>query len=230
MPSDWLVSDCKGVVACLHALRAGRQRPKGRHRDLERRAVAAFWAGLQIVWMRAHQSDKDAEEGRVQHSDLQGNRTADVAANNGTREHVPCEPSEEWKQWGSVCQAARNVWLSVGSKLRNRPERWPRVRLPAPEPVPDLVVPVEVTNLLVAPFVVWPPQRVVEHATYAICLDCNSNVGIHIGRQNITHHACKGKLCQPLKRKKRAGLDPGVGDTVHSAASGRAKPHLAGIG
>eukprot|EP00971_Amphidinium_carterae_P344980 6485684-Amphidinium_carterae.2 len=62
---------------------------------------------------------------------------ADAAANNGTREHVPFEPSEEW--------------LLVGPKLRNRPEQWPRVRLPAPEPEPDVVVPVEVTSLPAAP-------------------------------------------------------------------------------
>eukprot|EP00971_Amphidinium_carterae_P127990 2534981-Amphidinium_carterae.1 len=57
-----LVSDCKGVVACLHALRAGRRHPQGRHMDLESRALAAFPAGVQIMWMEAHQSDKDAEE------------------------------------------------------------------------------------------------------------------------------------------------------------------------
>eukprot|EP00971_Amphidinium_carterae_P176094 3490676-Amphidinium_carterae.1 len=35
-----LVSDCKGVVSCLHALRAGRRQRKGRHRDLESGALA----------------------------------------------------------------------------------------------------------------------------------------------------------------------------------------------
>eukprot|EP00971_Amphidinium_carterae_P133282 2639551-Amphidinium_carterae.1 len=34
-----------GVVSCLHALRAGRRQPKGRHRDLESRALAALPAG-----------------------------------------------------------------------------------------------------------------------------------------------------------------------------------------
>eukprot|EP00971_Amphidinium_carterae_P166462 3299085-Amphidinium_carterae.1 len=81
------VSDCKGVVSCLHALRPGRRQPKGRHRDLESRALAAFPAGYQIVWMKAHQSDRDADEGRVDRVDLQGNRMADVAANQATRDH-----------------------------------------------------------------------------------------------------------------------------------------------
>eukprot|EP00971_Amphidinium_carterae_P345730 6486845-Amphidinium_carterae.3 len=57
-----LVSDCKGVVSRLHALRAGRRQPTGRHRDLESRALAALPAGVHIVWMKAHQSDKDADE------------------------------------------------------------------------------------------------------------------------------------------------------------------------
>eukprot|EP00971_Amphidinium_carterae_P053745 1058435-Amphidinium_carterae.2 len=109
-----------GVVSCLHALRVGRRhpKPKGRHRDLENRALAALPAGVQIVWMKAHQSHKDADEGRVARSDLQGNRMADAAANKGTSEHVPLEPSDEWKQWSTVCQAVSNFWLLVGPKLR----------------------------------------------------------------------------------------------------------------
>eukprot|EP00971_Amphidinium_carterae_P312364 6208466-Amphidinium_carterae.1 len=47
-----LVSDCQGVFSWLHALRAGRRHPKGRHRDLESRALVAFPAGVQIVWMK----------------------------------------------------------------------------------------------------------------------------------------------------------------------------------
>eukprot|EP00971_Amphidinium_carterae_P245723 4879687-Amphidinium_carterae.1 len=90
-----LVSDCKGVVSCLHALRAARRQPKGRHRDLESRALAALPAEVQIMWMKAHQSDRDAEEGRVERADLQGDRMADAGANRGTSEHVPLEPSEK---------------------------------------------------------------------------------------------------------------------------------------
>eukprot|EP00971_Amphidinium_carterae_P279389 5546284-Amphidinium_carterae.1 len=40
-------------------------------RDLESRALAALPAGVQIVWVKAHQSDRDAEEGRVERADLQ---------------------------------------------------------------------------------------------------------------------------------------------------------------
>eukprot|EP00971_Amphidinium_carterae_P012426 244734-Amphidinium_carterae.1 len=86
-----LVSDCKGVVSYLHTLRAGRRQPKSRNRDLESRALAALAAGVQIVWMKPHQSDKGADEGCVERPDLQGSRVADVAANKGTSEHVPLE-------------------------------------------------------------------------------------------------------------------------------------------
>eukprot|EP00971_Amphidinium_carterae_P124549 2467288-Amphidinium_carterae.1 len=55
-------SDCKGVVACLHALRAGRKHPKRRHRDLESRALVAMPAGVNIVSMKTHQSDRDAAD------------------------------------------------------------------------------------------------------------------------------------------------------------------------
>eukprot|EP00971_Amphidinium_carterae_P176823 3506266-Amphidinium_carterae.1 len=51
------------------------RQPKGRHRDLESRALAALPAGVQIAWMKAHQSDRDVEEGRVdsvERADLQG--------------------------------------------------------------------------------------------------------------------------------------------------------------
>eukprot|EP00971_Amphidinium_carterae_P045647 898357-Amphidinium_carterae.1 len=80
-----MVSDCKCVVACLHSLRAGRRQPKGRHRRFESGALVAMPAGVNIVCMKAHQSDRDAEEGRVQLSDLQGKRLAHPAANNSTR-------------------------------------------------------------------------------------------------------------------------------------------------
>eukprot|EP00971_Amphidinium_carterae_P048451 955052-Amphidinium_carterae.1 len=124
----WFPAFSKGVVSCLHALRAGRRHPKGRHRDLENRALAAFPAGT-----KTHQSDIDAEEGRVERTDLQ-----DVAANEVTSEHVPLEPSQKWKQWGTVCQAVRKFWHMVGPKWRERLEQWPRVRLPAPESEPEI--------------------------------------------------------------------------------------------
>eukprot|EP00971_Amphidinium_carterae_P212255 4212451-Amphidinium_carterae.1 len=153
-----LVSDCKGLVSCLHALRAGQRQLKGRHRDLESRALAG--------------SEKDADKRRVARVAL-----ADVAANQGTSEHVPLEPSEKWKQCSIVCQAVRNFWLLVGPKLRVRLEQWPRVRLPAQEPEPMEAESAKKTVFPAAPFVMVPHQCVVEHDTYAIRLDCERHVG-----------------------------------------------------
>eukprot|EP00971_Amphidinium_carterae_P074173 1465797-Amphidinium_carterae.1 len=118
LTDDW---DLKDVISCLHALRLGRRQPKGMHRDL------------------ASRSDRDADEGRLERVDVQGNRMADVVANKGISEHVPLEPSEEWKHWSTVCQVVRNCWLLVGPIRRICLEQWPRVRLPTPEPEPEIV-------------------------------------------------------------------------------------------
>eukprot|EP00971_Amphidinium_carterae_P178547 3542159-Amphidinium_carterae.1 len=130
--------------------------------------------------------------------------TADLAANNGTREQVPLEPSEEWKQWSTLCQAVRNFWLLVGPKLRNRPEQWPTVRLPAPEPEPEVVESEGPVRFPAEPFVCGPHVHVVEHETSAICLDCQCHVGVHTGRGSLNYNALKGRPCKPLLRKKRA--------------------------
>eukprot|EP00971_Amphidinium_carterae_P064234 1271890-Amphidinium_carterae.1 len=82
-------------------------------------------AGVNIVWMKAHQSDRDAAEGSVQHSDLLGNRMADTP----TTVLVRMCPFEEWKH----CASLRPFWLLVGPKWRIRPENWPRVGLPVPK-------------------------------------------------------------------------------------------------
>eukprot|EP00971_Amphidinium_carterae_P198831 3945751-Amphidinium_carterae.1 len=102
------------VVSCLDAPRAGRRHPKGRHMDMESRAMAAFPAEVQIVKMKAHQSDRSVDEGRVDRVDLQGSRMADVAANKGTSEHMPLEPSESGS-FGALfvrpCVASGSRWV-----------------------------------------------------------------------------------------------------------------------
>eukprot|EP00971_Amphidinium_carterae_P299105 5942096-Amphidinium_carterae.1 len=82
-----------------------------------------------------------------------------LICNRGTREHEPFEPSEEWKHWSNVCQAVRNFWLLVSPKLRNRPEQWPRVRLTAPEPVPEVVESERPVLFPAKPFVSGPHLR-----------------------------------------------------------------------
>eukprot|EP00971_Amphidinium_carterae_P096163 1902776-Amphidinium_carterae.1 len=116
----------------------------------------------------------------------------------------------------------RIVWMKArqfdkdATMLRTRPEQWPRVRLPALEPVPDLVFPVEVTNLLVALFVVGPHQRVVEHA---ICLLCDlsamrsvwivADVSIHTGKKYILPYA-QWKTLSAVEAQKENSAGPGL--------------------
>eukprot|EP00971_Amphidinium_carterae_P028195 555248-Amphidinium_carterae.1 len=140
-----------------------------RLKSASRKGLAEPWPRFRLgfkSWMKAHQTDRDAEEGRVDGSDLHGNHQADVAANRGTSEHVPFEPSEEWKHWSAVCQAVRNIWLLVGPKLRNRPEQWPRIRLPAPELEPEVVESERPVRFPAELFICGPHLRVVAHETY----------------------------------------------------------------
>eukprot|EP00971_Amphidinium_carterae_P072112 1426266-Amphidinium_carterae.1 len=113
----------------------------------------------------------------------------------------------------TVCQEVRHFWL----KLRIRLENWPRVRLP----VLVEVVPVMETNLPAAPFEVGPHRRVVEHATYAMCLDCNRHMGVPTGRKNINYHLLKleGSSLPDPPTKKGAKLEPGF-SAAPSAATG----------
>eukprot|EP00971_Amphidinium_carterae_P073946 1462201-Amphidinium_carterae.1 len=123
----------------------------------------------------------------VTRSDLQGYGMADAAANKGTSEHVPIEPSEECKKWCTVCQAVHNFGILVGPKLRVRPEQWPRVRLPAPKPEPEVLGTERPAVFPAEPFVCGPHQHVVAHETHAICLDCQRHVGVHTGRGRLNY-------------------------------------------
>eukprot|EP00971_Amphidinium_carterae_P156165 3096150-Amphidinium_carterae.4 len=125
---------------------------------------------------------------RVDRSDLQGNRLADV---------VTWLPTE----------VVRNFGLLVGPKLRVRPEQWPSVRLPSPEPVPEVVESERPVRFPAEPFVCGPHMHVVEHETYAMCLDCQRHA-FTLEVVDSTTTALRGKPCKPLLRKKRAKLVP----------------------
>eukprot|EP00971_Amphidinium_carterae_P055610 1096284-Amphidinium_carterae.1 len=68
-----------------------------------------------------------------------------------------------------------------------------------------------------------PHYRVVEHATYAQCLDCYRHVGSHAGCGNINYHALNGRVRRPLQRKKRAKLEPGFAAAAGSSAASAAE-------
>eukprot|EP00971_Amphidinium_carterae_P183142 3634386-Amphidinium_carterae.1 len=58
--------------------------PKGRNRDLERRALNALLPGQRI---------------RVTVDDFEGNQQADLLATQGTAQHGPLEPDPVWLTW-----------------------------------------------------------------------------------------------------------------------------------
>eukprot|EP00971_Amphidinium_carterae_P219043 4348031-Amphidinium_carterae.1 len=59
---------------------------------------------------------------------------------------------------------------------------------------------VKATNLLTAPFEVGPDRKVVEHESFAQCLDCSGQVGFHTGGGKFNYHYPKGQDCRPLRK------------------------------
>eukprot|EP00971_Amphidinium_carterae_P128296 2541847-Amphidinium_carterae.1 len=69
-----------------------------------------------------------------------------------------------------------NVWRLVGPQLRERPKEQPRVKLPADPPVPPLAAPARFPDTD-APFQLGEHLRVVKHASFLQCLDCDRQAG-----------------------------------------------------
>eukprot|EP00971_Amphidinium_carterae_P180373 3577577-Amphidinium_carterae.1 len=67
----------------------------------------------------------------------------------------------------------------VGPKLRERPEAWPRVRLPAPTEVDVEELPLAAPGEYhpQAPHVEGAHRRVVNFTSFARCLDCHWQAG-----------------------------------------------------
>eukprot|EP00971_Amphidinium_carterae_P199119 3951691-Amphidinium_carterae.1 len=86
----------------------------------------------------------------------------------------------------------------VGPKLRDRPEAWPRARLPAPTAVevPPLAGPGE--PLPQAPHVEGPHRRVVTFNTFARCFDCHRQTGKVRGKFNFPY--LRRPECRPFKK------------------------------
>eukprot|EP00971_Amphidinium_carterae_P208799 4142421-Amphidinium_carterae.1 len=63
-------------------------------------------------------------------------KPADAAANLGSQTHEYCEASAAWLRIGEIAQTIRHPWFLVGPTMRGeRPENWPRVRLPMTDPI-----------------------------------------------------------------------------------------------
>eukprot|EP00971_Amphidinium_carterae_P282495 5608307-Amphidinium_carterae.1 len=96
-----------------------------------------------------------------------------------------------------VAKAVRNFWILVGPKLRERPEAWPRVKLPPPAPQEEVVadgLAVPAAHDAQALHVEGPRRRVVNYNTFARCLDCHRQTG-----------KVKGSLIFPICVARSAG-------------------------
>eukprot|EP00971_Amphidinium_carterae_P011013 217074-Amphidinium_carterae.1 len=144
--------------------------------------------------MKTHQTDRDAVEGRVDCSDLH------------RRMWLPTEVPE------NMCPSSLPRSGSNGPPFVR--VFWPRVRFQASEFEPEVVDSERPVRFPAEPFVCGPHLYVVEHETYAICLDCLCHVGVHTGRGRLNYHALKGRPCKPLLRKKRAKLVSGFANQV----------------
>eukprot|EP00971_Amphidinium_carterae_P027766 547481-Amphidinium_carterae.1 len=147
----------------LATIEHGRRTPKGRHRDLELRALQVRLPGQKIRWMKAHLKQSDVDSGRITVDDCQGHHQADLLANQGTAQHGRLEPDSVWLTWQDFAMKVYNFWRLVGPQLCDRPKEQPRVKLPTEPLAPPPVAPVRVPETD-APFQLGEHQRVVKQA------------------------------------------------------------------
>eukprot|EP00971_Amphidinium_carterae_P121639 2408899-Amphidinium_carterae.1 len=141
--------------------------------------------------MKAHQSDKDADEGHVERTDLQGNRQADAAAKEKVPENVCLLSLPTSGSTGVLFVRLCGIsGLAVAQDQASGPEPEPEIVESAKKLFPA------------APFVIGPHQRVVEHETYAFCLDCERYVGVHTGRRSQRQTLCA------VEEKEACHVDP----------------------
>eukprot|EP00971_Amphidinium_carterae_P346812 6488512-Amphidinium_carterae.1 len=147
----------------------------GRNRDLEQRALnATAWPADQVDEGAPETSSCRFRQGNRRR--LSRNQQADLLANQGTAHHVPLEPDLVWLIWQDFAMKVCRFWRLVGPQLQDRPEEQPRAKLPAEPPVPLPAAPARVpaTN---APCQFGEHKRVVKHADFLQCLDCNRQAG-----------------------------------------------------
>eukprot|EP00971_Amphidinium_carterae_P219549 4358901-Amphidinium_carterae.1 len=137
----------------------------------------------------------------------------------------------------SVLICKGNVWLTLlptmvpvnicpsslpksGSKLPM--EQLAQGQASGPALEPEIIA----AALPAAPFAIGPHQRVVEHKTYAICLDYERHVGVHTGRKCFNDHALKGNASETGRVKFFPWYYGDKDDVVHNASSagGRSPP------
>eukprot|EP00971_Amphidinium_carterae_P181289 3596469-Amphidinium_carterae.1 len=116
-----------------------------------------------------------------------------------------------------------HFWRLVGPQLRERPEEQPRVKLPA-EPNHQSLPLLLQSGCQIdtdVPFQLGEHQRVVKHASFLQCLDCNRQAGKvkATGKYNFAY--MRTQDCTPLKTKKHRKKPTGfTADTEETSSSG----------
>eukprot|EP00971_Amphidinium_carterae_P202484 4017731-Amphidinium_carterae.1 len=116
-------------------------------------------------------------------------------------QHGPLEPDPVWLSWQDFAMKVYHFWRLVGPQLRDRPEEQPRVKLPTEPPAPPPAASARVPDTD-APFQLGQHRRVVKHASFLQCLDCNRQAGRvkATGKYNFAY--VRTQDCRPLKTKK----------------------------
>eukprot|EP00971_Amphidinium_carterae_P193672 3842890-Amphidinium_carterae.1 len=170
--------------------------------------------------MKAHLKQADVDSGRIAAEDFQGNQQADLFANQGTALHGPLEPDPVWLAWQDFAMKVYHFWRLVGPQLCERPEEQPRVKLLAEPLAPPLAALARVPDTDGA-FQLGEHERVVKHASFLQCLDCNRQAGRvkAIGKYNFAY--MRTQECRPLKTKKHKKRTTGfTADTKETSSSG----------
>eukprot|EP00971_Amphidinium_carterae_P044488 874893-Amphidinium_carterae.3 len=196
--------------------------PKGRIRDLEKRALHALLPGQCIRWMKAHLQQTDVDSGRVTADDCHGNGQADVLANQGTAQHGLLDPDVTWHHWADFVNKVHHFWRLVGPQLRERPDDEPRTRLPAEPAVEAPAVSGTEQDLSEAPFQVGTHPRVVRHEAFFLTMPGLQQTN---RQRESSYWSCQLERRIPYWRSRRASLSfvlPGA--TGNSSAVAPVEP------
>eukprot|EP00971_Amphidinium_carterae_P267236 5301162-Amphidinium_carterae.2 len=140
-----------------------------------------------------------------------------VLANEGFAEHGPLEPEETWVRWTDFANKVFHFWRLVGPRLRDEP----RIRLPREPVVEEPENPLRGMVFPEAPFQLGQHLRVVRHADFLQCLDCNRQTGKVKRKYNfayLTRQSCR-TLKKRKKKKRRTGFAAAVARVTGPAAS-----------
>ena len=181
-----IISDNKGVITVLTDLQQGIRHAKGKHADLERRALIAMRHDILFRWMPAHTTAGTTRGQQVNQIDRQGNERADAAAKVAVQLHPDTAPTARHIHW---CDHANKIWLFLGMvampfleivSTMSGHKTTERRDAGAKRPREPQVLPK-------APRII-NAHKVVEHPDFALeCLGCRRLIRAHKGYINASY-------------------------------------------